>query len=122
MKMRLSALLLLAAITIPNAYAADKPEAGCEWQGQNIELGEQVFSKDLDLAEAFQHALIAGGMDVEEAKEFTENDDWMGYTLRCSRAMHIDAETKQLVAGDYVMVLAETHESHYYDHNQLVAK
>jgi len=86
---------------------------GCQFNGATFGVGEQVFSKDPRLISKLTDVLREKGFDMERAQFVVDQDDWVGYSLRCSRNMRL-TEAGELVPDEWVMVLSENYEDYYY--------
>ena len=87
--------------------------ANCEWRGLTFAQGEYVYSKDSELLSNMASILKSQGVDIGSARVVTDDAAAFGYTLRCTRSLAYDEAADALIPGDYVMVLAETHETLY---------
>lgn len=87
--------------------------ANCEWRGHTFAQGEYVYSKDSELLSNMASILKSQGVDIRSARVVTDDSTSFGYTLRCTRSLAYDEAADALIPGDYVMVVAETHETLY---------
>lgn len=74
-----SGSLIFFLLISPLVFSADN----CQWQNQDVALGESVYVQDPILLEMLSDQMRGEGATIKEAKEMAAKSDWVGFVLEC---------------------------------------